>query len=1060
MKKHSLTSKLALVLTAAAIAVVPVSAAADPLPAQQASQAPAASVVSGIVVDENGEPLTGVTVAEKGKPSNATMTNLDGEFRLGVRPGASIRVSYVGYVPREVSTKGARPGFKIAMQPDDNVLDEVVVVGYGAQKKVSVTGSVASIKTDDIKKNAAPNLAATLSGRLPGLATMQTTGRPGADEVTMYLRGAGTVNGSHPLILIDGVPRDGIGHLDPNEVESVTVLKDASATAVFGVRGANGVILVTTRRGQAGTMELSASFDYSLQRFTTSTDRIHSWEFAELRNEAFLNDNPGGEAPYTPYMIEMYRNGKNRVFYPDVYPMDYFFKKWAPQIRANLNMNGGSDRMTYFVNVGYVGQSGQFKTEDSKELGYDPSYNMNRYTFRSNVDVNLASNLKLSVNLASYLEKVNSPQATDLYGGNVESMTADLFARAISMPPTSQGPLTVGGYFTPDGTPVPAGKVVSPSDVSDPKDNKFADMNYRGYQRSTNLSLNSSVILDWGLDFITKGLSTKFMVSFDAFSTTTTSASRMYDLYQAYPARNPGDECTYMAIRLNQNDVLSSPRRSSASNYYLNLQYSINYARTFGLNRVTAMALVQRDNWQTSAPDLPYNMLGFSGRVTYDFDSRYLAEINVGYNGSEQFSRKHRFGFFPAFSAGWVASNEAFFPRNRVLTHLKLRGSVGKVGNDKLGASRFLYLSSITMGGGTIPSLGRGQAVYIGKIGNEDLTWETAIKQNYGIDFKFFDNLSLSFDYFTEKRDDILITRGTVPALQGVPLGDLPKVNMGKIDNSGFEIDGRYTNRFGEFLVSVNGNFGYNKNKIVEIDEARLSEDYACRYRQTGYSVGQQFGYTIDRSNGNGFINTPEELEWAKKAYKMGTPRMGDFLYKDVNGDGEINDKDYLPIGYSNIPRITYGFGGSVEWRGIDFSVFFSGLAKASRLYNSWGVSETVGTGYFNEQHLHAWTPERYAAGEEISWPALGTVANVSMQPNDFFIMDRSFLRLKSIELGYSLPQKWLKKIGMTTCRFHVSGNNLVTWKKIKQKTIDPEQYWEASYPLNKLVNFGVNLVF
>ncbi len=283
---------------------------------------------------------------------------------------------------------------------------------------------------------------------------------------------------------------------------------------------------------------------------------------------------------------------------------------------------------------------------------------------------------------------------------------------------------------------------------------------------------------------------------------------------------------------------------------------------------------------------------------------------------------------------------------------------------------------------------------------------------------------------------------------------------MGKIDNSGFEIDGRYTNRFGEFLVSVNGNFGYNKNKIVEIDEARLSEDYACRYRQTGYSVGQQFGYTIDRSNGNGFINTPEELEWAKKAYKMGTPRMGDFLYKDVNGDGEINDKDYLPIGYSNIPRITYGFGGSVEWRGIDFSVFFSGLAKASRLYNSWGVSETVGTGYFNEQHLHAWTPERYAAGEEISWPALGTVANVSMQPNDFFIMDRSFLRLKSIELGYSLPQKWLKKIGMTTCRFHVSGNNLVTWKKIKQKTIDPEQYWEASYPLNKLVNFGVNLVF
>ena len=1002
MKKHSLTSKLALVLTAAVITAPPLSAAQDPEPVPQAtSSARATQAVSGSVVDENGEPLIGVTVAEKGKVTNATMTNIDGAFNISVRPGATLRISYVGYVTREVPTKG-NTHLDIRLEPDENLIEEVVVVAYGAQKKLSVTGSVASIKTDDIKKNAAPNLAASLSGRLPGLATMQTTGRPGADEVTMYLRGAGTVNGSNPLILIDGVPRDGIAHLDPNEVESVTVLKDASATAVFGVRGANGVLLVTTRRGQAGTMELSASVDFSLQKFTTSTDRIHSWEFADLRNQAYLNDNPGAEAPYTPYMIEMYRNGTNRTFYPDVYPMDYFFKKWAPQTRVNLNMNGGSERMQYFVNVGYVGQSGQFKTEDSKTLGYDPS---------------------------------------------------DLFARAISMPPTSQGPLTEAGYFTPDGTPVPAGKVVSPSDISDPKDNKFADMNYRGYQNSTNLNLNSSVILDWGLDFITKGLSTKFMASFDAFSTTTTTATRMYDLYQALPAKQAGEECRYMAIRLNQNDVISAPSRSSASNYYLNLQYSINYARTFGLNRVTAMALVQRDNWQTAAPDLPYNMLGFSGRVTYDFDSRYLAEVNVGY-------KKKRFGFFPAFSAGWVASNEAFFPRNRVLTHLKLRASVGKVGNDKLGASRFLYLSNITMGGGTIPSLGRGQAVYIGKMGNENLTWETAVKQNYGVDFKFFDHLSLSFDYFTENRDDILITRGTVPALQGVPLGNIPKVNMGKIDNEGFEIDGRYMNRFGEFLVSVNGNFGYNKNKIIAIDEAILGEDYASRYRQTGYSVGQQFGYTIDRSNGNGFINTPEELEWAKKAYKMGTPRMGDFLYKDVNGDGEISEKDYLPIGYSNIPRITYGFGGSVEWRGIDFSVFFSGLGKASRLYNAWGVSETSGTGYFNEQHLHAWTPERYAAGEEISWPALGTVANVSMQPNDFFIMDRSFLRLKSIEVGYSLPQQWLRKIGMTSCRFHVSGNNLFTWKKIKQKTVDPEQYWEASYPLHKLVNFGVNLVF
>lgn len=1059
MKQHSLTTELAIV--AALIAAAPPVIAADATAPQAVAAGPAVKALTGNVTDENGEPLIGCTVAEAGNTANATVTDIDGNFSLRVKPGARLIVSYVGYLPREVSTHGTTGTLSIRMDPDNNLLDEVVVVGYGAQKKISVTGSVASIKTDDIKKNSAPNLAASLSGRLPGLATMQTTGRPGADDVTMYLRGAGTVNGSNPLILIDGVPRDGIAHLDPNEVETVTVLKDASATAVFGVRGANGVILITTRRGEAGAMELSASIDYTLQKFTTSTDRIHSWEFADLRNEAYLNDYPGGTAPYTPYMIDMFRNGSNRTFYPDVYPMDYFFRKWAPQTRVNVNMNGGTDRMQYFVNVGYIGQSGQFKTEDKKSLGYDPSYHMNRYNFRSNVDVNLASNLKLSVNLASYLEKVNSPQARDLYGGNVESMTADLFAHAICMPPTSQGPVTVGGYYTPDGTPVPAGQPVSPSDVSDPKDNKFADMNYRGYQRSTSLSLNSSVVLDWKLDFITKGLSTKFMAAFDAFSTTSTTATRLYNLYQALPARNPGENCTYMAIRLNQEDVISAPSRSSASNYYLNLQYSISYARDFGLHHVTAMALMQRDNWQTASPDLPYNMLGFSGRFTYDYDSRYLAEVNMGYNGSEQFAKKHRFGFFPAFSAGWVASNEKFFPRNKVLTHLKLRASVGKVGNDKLGATRFLYLSDITMGGGFSPSLGRGQGIVIGKMGNPNLTWETAVKQNYGVDMKFFNNsLSLTFDYFTEKRNDILISRGTVPVLQGVPLTNIPKVNMGKIDNSGFELEARYNRRFGDFLVSFNANFGYNRNKITDIDEAILGEDYACRYRQTGYSVGQQFGFTIDRSNGNGFINTAEELEWAKKTYKMGTPRMGDFLYKDVNNDGEISEKDYLPIGYTNVPRITYGFGGQVEWHGIDFSFFFSGLAKASRLYNAWGVSETVGTGYFNEQHRHAWTAERYAAGEEITWPALGTISNVSMQPNDFFIMDRSFIRLKSIELGYTLPQPWMKAVGMTSCRFHISGNNLLTFKKIKQKTIDPEMYWEASYPLNKLVNFGVNLVF
>lgn len=419
--------------------------------------------LTGVVLDIQGFPLVGVNIMENA--TNGTITDIDGKFSIKVTPQSVLHVSYIGYVTQTVKV-GNKKNISIVMEEDSKTLEEVVVVGYGSQKKVSVTGAVAAIQTKELKQSSAANLSTALAGRMPGLTAMQTSGRPGGDDVTLYLRGAGTVNGSNPLILIDGVPRDNISTMDPNEIASVSILKDASATAVFGVRGANGVIMITTRRGEEGKSELSISADYSLQRFTAEADRIHSWEFAELRNQAFRNDGYAeSDLPFTDYMIEMYRSGKDRVYYPDRDVYNEFFKKWAPQTRVNVNLSGGTKKLSYFMNVAYMGQGGQFRTESEKDLGYDPSYKSNRYNFRTNLDYKVASNFKLSLNIASYLEKVNTPQTAKLFNNSVDELVTNMRAYIWATPPTDPGPLTVAGQTLADGTNVPAGQVINQAGI-------------------------------------------------------------------------------------------------------------------------------------------------------------------------------------------------------------------------------------------------------------------------------------------------------------------------------------------------------------------------------------------------------------------------------------------------------------------------------------------------------------------------------------------------------------------------------------------------------------------
>jgi TonB-linked SusC/RagA family outer membrane protein len=1009
--------------------------------------------ITGTVTDVQGESIIGASVVEKGT-ANGTATDFDGNFSLRVKDGATLTISYIGYSTQEIAVEAAS-NYSIILKENAQLLDEVVVVAYGQQRKVSVTGAISTIQTKELKQSPAANLSATLAGRLPGLAAIQTTGRPGAnDAVNLYLRGVGTTNGAQPLIMIDGVPRDDVNllsTLDPNEIASVSILKDASATAVFGVKGANGAILITTRRGQTGKAELSVSADYSLQQFTVMPKHLHSYTYAELQNEAARNS--GSDLPFTDYMIGKYRDGSDPVFYPDRDLIKEFYKAAAPQLRLNANMSGGTEVLRYFVNVGYIGQGSNFKTVYNKKYDFDPAFKMDRYNFRGNLDFDATKNLKISLNLASYLQKTNAPNYGKVGFGTVDEMTESALALIMGADPTQPGPLTIGGTATPDGVPVPAGMITlqKPNPRS-----AYGLLNGYGYSWESTATLNSSLILEWKLPFITQGLSAKALIAYDSEGSESSDGSLVVNYASYEIGREEGDKSYYTMSEADRLDPLTL-YKSSAGKYYTDIQFSLNYDRMFDKHAVTGMLLAQRENYDDWGGQIPFNVMGLLSRFTYGYDDRYLAEINMGYNGTEQFAPSNRFGFFPAFSAGWVISNEPFIKSGNLLTNLKLRASYGKVGNDKLfydsNERRFLYLDDIKSVDGGLPSLSRGgSAISYLLYANPDLQWEEAWKQNYGLDLQLWGALSLTADVFFEDRSKILIWRESVPDVLGVPNSVLPPMNMSRVKNHGFEVELAYQKIFSkELSVNARANFGFNRNKIVEADEPSLGKDYYYRYRKTGFPIGQPFGYVIDYSNGNGYINTEEELAGLPKYNIGGEPRLGDFMYKDMNGDEVIDTKDQVPLGYSGVPEITYGWSMATNWKDFDFSFLLQGIAHVSMVYSGFR---------WNEPALqHAWTKERYESGEEIQYPALALNGGPSYTTNAFFLLDRSFLRLKTAEIGYTLPN-WTKKVGISRMRVYVNGNNLLTFTPMKAKYNDPEQDSPAKFPLAKMVNFGINITF
>ena len=989
--------------------------------------------VSGTVVDNQNEPLPGVTIQIEGS-GQGTVTDTDGKYSIVVHSDDAVLVfSFIGYQSQKVIV-GNRRVIDVVLQESVTELEEMVVVGYGQQKKESVVAALSTISAVGLRQTPASNLGIALAGRLPGLTVLQRSGVPGGEAMDFFIRGRSTINGQEPLTLVDGVERD-FQALDPREVETITVLKDASATAVYGVRGANGVIIVTTRRGKAGKPVIDVTTEQSWQTPTRLPDMVSSYDYALLRNQVELQNN---RPPiYDDYSLERYRLGDNTALYPVRDFVREFIRDYSPMQRVNVNVSGGTEKMRYFTTVGYLYQEGIFKTEKFSDYDYDPKSKANRVNFRSNFDIDLTENLKMFLNVSGYMQKKNDPVVVPNNAGYLN----DVNAYSIVIGSLLQTPSNYHNDITPDG------EVLTNSLKGGNINNvPYGMLNRTGFRNTQTNQVTATLGVEQSLGFITQGLSAKVVVSYDAFSSNQQVRQRTFQLYEAVKDPLAPDSVIYQPTGTNPNSTLSDAQYQTFNNLF-NVDASINYARTFDKHDVTGMILLNRYQRVVNI-ELPYNYIGLVGRATYSYDRRYLGEVNFGYNGSEQFAPGHKMGFFPSFSLGWVLSEENFMSNTtHWLSFAKLRASYGQVGNDNMNGARFAFL---TLWSGSHES----------QIGNNELVWEKANKYNVGLETRFFNNFGLDADIFYEKRNNILIpATGLIPTgvfgTGGVHVsGIIPKINAGVIENKGFELTGSYQKSFGrDTRLDIKANAAFNRNKVVYLSEVLLPEDYAYRLRSTGYRLGQSFGYEIA-----GFFNTEQDLlDWYDQSGVGATPKLGDLKYKDQNGDGVIDEKDMIPIGNPEVPEWTFGTGINFQHKNFDFSMMWQGAAARSYFLTGQKIWETYN---FNEWHKEAWSQERYESGKRITYPRLEPGSNASKLQADFWQVNGDYIRLKNIELGYSLPSRAANAIGASSVRLYVNGLNLLTFDHYPVKYQDPEQNNELLYPVFKTYNVGLNISF
>ena len=1083
MKKHKY-------LFVACLSLFPVMAVAGNDTLHEIMEVPSATNINknrlykGKVVDDRtSEPLVGATVKVKGS-TIGTITEIDGNFALDIPDNISpivFEVSYMGYASKEAAP-AKTTGFTIRLAEDSQTLEEVQIIAYGKQSKMSVTAAISSIDTKELLKSPSGSVANALSGAVTGLSSIQPSGQPGAENPSIYIRGTGSLSDelSKPLILVDGVERS-FFQMDSHEIESITVLKDAASTAVFGVRGANGVVLVTTRRGVSGKPVISLNSSFGLTQALRNLKGVDSYTYATLYNEAQLSDNPSlteSQLGFSPFVIDMFRTNEDPIMFPNVDWNDYLFKNLAWQTQHNLTLSGGGERFRYFVSLGYLLQDGMLK-----QLGesYDPNYQYKRFNYRSNVDIDITKSTLLKVNIGGHVGAKREPRTDELW-------RKVLWSTPFSSPGIVDGKLISNIY---------SNRYISIGERSCPLDYYY---NY-GYNVDTDNVLNLDLALEQKLDFITPGLSMNIKGAYNTnynvkASRTPSGADSMCTPIYLGSIETPGMDFwdpRFDRTIVYQTDGVSGLHEQMSygeevgrgRNWYG--EFSLNYSRSFGDHDVSALFLYNQSkkyypetkiDGKVFYMDIPTAYVGYVGRMTYAYKKRYMVDLNAGYNGSENFAPDKRFGFFPAVSAGWILSEEKFMKKQKVIDFLKLRASYGIVGNDKMENARFLYMAGAWSGYNTVA---KGQGSWqFGKdggtgllpdakentMGNPDVTWEKVAKQNYGIDLKMFDSrLSLTADVFFEKRKDILSTRNTLPAITDI---NLPKINLGKVNNHGYELSLGWNDRAGKVDYWLKANVSYAKNKIIYMDEVVPNEPYMA---ETGRSTGLTYGYIFDRFlqkddfDADGNLKKDENGRQILPQMALGTPRPGDALFKDLNGDGVINGDDKTRFGYAERPDYVFGFLGGLKWKNFEFSMQWTAAMNASRILdgeyrNAFGSTNSRMLLKFLADGR--WTEEN----PNSRFPRL-TFMNKShyLQTSDLWLMNGSYLRLKTAEISYTLPQKdFLKKVGIESVRFYCNGYNLLTlFSDLNDIDIDPEGVTDGgnnNYPNIRIYNFGVNISF
>ena len=1079
--------------------------------------------ISGVVLDETGEPVIGAAVIETGS-KNGTITDFEGNFELEVTSGASVTVSAIGYSDYVFTASSGAP-MRIVLKEDSLMLQETVVTAFATQKKVNVTGAITTVKGDDVLLAPVANVSSALVGITPGISAVTVSGEPGQDAADIAIRGISSYSGNTaPLIVIDGIEQPAsqamsiLNGISANDILGISVLKDASSTAVYGIRAANGVIIVTTRRGQQGAPKVSFSGNFGLTAATNVQRGLSSYEYALFRNEAIMNEVAGyGSTPLMNYLFtddDLWKFQHNRDFTPaEVEAMNltpaqkqqllnsealYYgtsdayaelYSRIAPQWSANVNVSGGADRVKYFVSLGYFDQ--QSIMQNANYFGVNTGSRYQRYNVRANIDVDIAKYTTLSVNTSGQFGTTTGPGTGSLY-----SRYSGIMQIIYEGNPFTNRSMIIDDKLIVDFD-YPQNSVQD--GLHKRTDNEMTGgwlpaLLSRSEGTTTNTRVDVTMRLRHDFSYLLKGLDLQTSVRYQENYSKVAIRSFAIPQYTVRRSLTNPNELEFFGGTVGT-DSYASGSWGGMRDFYADIV--LNYQGNFGKHNIGGLVLGRATKYTmpNDSFNTPSGLIGSSARLTYDYDTRYMLELNFAYNGTENFAKGHRFGFFPAASAGYVITNEPFFPENDILTFLKVRASYGLVGNDQIGGKRYLYLPgtySINMGPGSFTSTtssgslqsnyyqfgtstGSYNTIYLGSaegaLGNEDVTWEKSSKFSTGLELKMLRNrFYLTADYFSENRRDILTTLGVIPVTFGVPSWDTAAVNVGRVTNHGFELVAGWEDSIGDFRYTVEGNLTYAKNTIKYMAEAPNPYPWM---NQTGHSIGQYYGYKTD-----GFYDTLEELGnrpfFSQSANAV---TLGDIKYVDLNGDGLIDSKDIAPIGYPNRPLMNFGGKIALSWRGFDLKMILSGTAMGT-YYVARITSpffKRAGNAFL-WQYEGRWTPEKVASGAEITYPR--AVYDASQDHYDFgpksdlWALSSDHLRIKNVEFGYTFPKNsaFMQKLKISGLRIYANANNLLTlFDKMSRYGIDPEtkdnlggSEGNISYvfPLTRTTNIGVNINF